>query len=89
MLNVLYMYINTFRVICAVSSVAFLFGSSFILCFPCMLLRYFLNDFEMVPVTPIITGITCFYIPHALYFCCRVLVLKDLLSFFLCHIYVS
>jgi hypothetical protein len=22
------------------------------------LLRYFLNDFEMVPITPIITGIT-------------------------------
>jgi hypothetical protein len=26
--------------------------------FPGMLLTYFLNDFEMVPVAPIITGIT-------------------------------
>jgi len=33
-----------------------------------MLLKYFLNDFEIVPVAPIITGITfVFYIPHALY----------------------
>jgi hypothetical protein len=28
--------------------------------FPGILLMYFLNDFEIVPVTPIITGITCF-----------------------------
>jgi hypothetical protein len=27
-------------------------------CFPGMLLTYFLNDFEIVPVSPIITGIT-------------------------------
>ena len=27
-------------------------------CFPGVLLTYFLNDFEMVPVAPIITGIT-------------------------------
>jgi hypothetical protein len=40
-----------------------------------MLLTYFLNDFEMVPVAPIITGITfVFYIPHALYFYCRVFI---------------
>jgi hypothetical protein len=33
-----------------------------------MLLRYFLNDFEMVPVALIIFHITfSFYIPHALY----------------------
>jgi hypothetical protein len=38
-----------------------------------MLLTYFLNDFEMAPVAPIITGITLlFYIPHALYFYCKV-----------------
>jgi hypothetical protein len=29
-----------------------------------MLLTYFLNDFEMVPVAPIITGITCVFIFH-------------------------
>ena len=27
-------------------------------CLPGMLLRYFLNNFEMVPVAPVITGIT-------------------------------
>ena len=34
------------------------FCSSLISCFPLMLLRYCLSDFEMVPVAPIITGIT-------------------------------
>jgi hypothetical protein len=29
-------------------------------CFPGMLLRYFLNDSEMVPVAPVISGITFF-----------------------------
>jgi hypothetical protein len=29
-----------------------------------MLLTYFLNDFEMVPVTPIITGITFVFTFH-------------------------
>jgi len=29
-----------------------------------MLLMYFLNDLEVVPVTPIITGITCFCTFH-------------------------
>jgi hypothetical protein len=29
-----------------------------------MLLRYFLNDFEMVPVVPIITGITFVFTFH-------------------------
>jgi hypothetical protein len=33
-------------------------------CFPGMLPRYFLNDFEMVPVTPIITGITFVFTLH-------------------------
>ena len=34
------------------------FCSSLILCFPGMWLRYCLNDFQMVPVSSIITGIT-------------------------------
>jgi hypothetical protein len=46
MFNVLYLYISTFRSMCAVLSVAVL-CSSLISCFPGMLLRYFLNDFEM------------------------------------------
>jgi hypothetical protein len=41
---------------CAVASMAVYF-SSLISCFPRMLLRYFLNYFEVVPVAPIITGI--------------------------------
>ena len=41
--------------------------------FPGMMLTYFLNDFEIVQVAPIITGITfVFYILHALYFYCKV-----------------
>ena len=34
------------------------FCSSLTSCFPGMLLTYFLNVFEIVPVAPIITGIT-------------------------------
>ena len=35
----------------------FFFCSSLISCFPGMLLRYSLNDFEMVPFAPVVTGI--------------------------------
>jgi hypothetical protein len=55
-LNLLHFYISTFRSMCAVPNMA-VFCSSLTSWFPCMLLRYFLNDFEMVPVAPIITGI--------------------------------
>ena len=52
------------------------FCSSLISCFPGTLFRYFLNDFEMLPVAPIITGITfvftfhmrCIFIVMFLYF---------------------
>ena len=53
----LYFYVRTFRSMCAVPNMA-VFCSSFTSWFPGMLLMYFLNDFEMVPVTPIIIGIT-------------------------------
>ena len=53
-LNLLYFYINTFLSMCAVPNMA-VFCSSFTSCFPGMLLTYFLNDFEIVPVAPIIT----------------------------------
>ena len=56
-LNLLHFYISTFRSICAVPNMA-VFCSSLTSWIPGMLLRYFLNDFEMVPVPPIITGIT-------------------------------
>ena len=56
-LNLLYFYISTFLVMFAVPNMAVLF-SSLTSCFPGMLLTYFLNDFEIIPVAPVITGIT-------------------------------
>jgi hypothetical protein len=58
-LNLLYFYISTFRSMCAVLKMA-VFWSFLTSCFPGMLLTYFLNGFEIVPVAPIITGITLF-----------------------------
>ena len=55
--------ITTFCSMCAVSSMA-VFCSSLISCFPGMLLSYCLSDCEMVPVAPIITGITFAYTFH-------------------------
>jgi len=74
-LNLLYFYISTFRRTCAVPNMA-VFCSSLTLCFPGMLLTYFLNDFEVISVAPIITGITfvftfhmrCISIVRSLYF---------------------
>ena len=59
-LNLLYFYISTFRSMCAVPNMA-VFWSSLTSCYPGMLLTYFLNDCEIVPVAPIITGITFVY----------------------------
>ena len=52
-LNLLYFYINTFRSMCAVPNMA-VFWSSLTSCFPGMLLTYFLNDIEIVPVATIL-----------------------------------
>ena len=73
--NLLYFYISTFRSMCAVPNMA-VFWSSLTSCFPGMLLTYFLNDFEIVPVAPVITRITfvftfhvrCISIVRSLYF---------------------
>ena len=62
-LNLLYFYISTFRNMCAVSNMA-VFCSSLTSCFPGMLLTYFLNVFEIVPVAPIIIGITFVFTFH-------------------------
>ena len=62
-LNLLYFYIRTFRSTCAVPNMA-VFSSSLTSCFPAMLLTYFLNDLEIVPVAPIITGITFVFTFH-------------------------
>ena len=74
-LNLLYFYISTFRNMCAVPNMA-VFCSSLTSWFPGMLLTYFVNVFEIVPVAPIITGITfvftfhmrCISIVRSLYF---------------------
>jgi hypothetical protein len=60
MLHVLYLYISTFRSMCAVPNMA-VFCSSLISCFPGMFLGYFLNDSEMVPVGPTVTGYYYYY----------------------------
>ena len=65
-LNLLYFYISTFRSMCAVPNIA-IFCSSLTSWFPGMLLTYFLNDFEIVPVAPIITGITFVFTFHMRY----------------------
>ena len=74
-LALLYFYVSTFRSTCAVPNMA-VFCSSFTSSFPGMLLMYFLNGFEMVPVAPFVTGITlvftfhmrCISIVRSLYF---------------------
>ena len=85
-LNLLYFYISTFRSMCAVSNMA-VFWSSLTSYFPGMLLTYFLNDFEIVPVAPIITGVTfvftfhmrCISIVRSLYF--RIFSVSFLITF--------
>jgi len=85
-LTVLYPCVSTFRSMCAVPNMA-VYCSSLTLWFPGMLLTYFLNDFEMVPVTPIITGITfvfrfhmrCISIVRSFYF-------RIFLAYFFNHI---
>jgi hypothetical protein len=67
MLNVLYFYISTFRSMCAVPSTAVL-CSSMMSCFRGMLPRYFLNDFETVPVARIITAIAFVFTFHYYYY---------------------
>jgi hypothetical protein len=68
-LTPLYCYVSTFRSMCAVRNTA-VFCSSLTLWFPGMLLTYFLNDFEMVSVAPIIAGIIFVFTSHMLY--CKV-----------------
>ena len=82
-LNLLYFHISTFRSMCAVPSMA-VFCSSLTSCFPGILLTYFLNDFEIVPVAPIITDIFTFHmryisIVRSLYF--RIFSVSFLITF--------
>jgi hypothetical protein len=52
-LALLCFYVSTFRSMCAVPNMT-VFCSSLTSWFPGMLLTYFLNDFEIVPVSPIL-----------------------------------
>ena len=55
---------------CAVPSIVIFV---WLMCYPGMTPWKFLNGFEMVPVSRLITGINFFfYIPHALHFYCKV-----------------
>jgi len=56
-------YVSTFRSMCAVPNMA-VFCSSLTSWFPGISLIYFLNDLEIVPVAPIITGITLVFTFH-------------------------
>jgi len=74
-LTLLFFYVSTFRSMRAVHNVV-VFCSSLTSWFPGMSLTYFLSDLEMVPVAPIIIGITlvftfhmrCISIVRSLYF---------------------
>ena len=65
-LALLYFYVSTFQSMCVLPNMA-IFYSSFTSWFSGMLLMYFLNDFEMVPVPPIITGITLVFTFYVVY----------------------
>ena len=59
-LNLLCFYTSTFRSMCAVPNMT-VFWSFLTSCFPGILLTYFRNDFEIVPVSPIITVVRSLY----------------------------
>jgi hypothetical protein len=63
--DVWYFNISTFRSMCSVPNIAVLCSS--LMCFPCILFRYFLNDFEMAPLASSITDMTCVFIFRVCY----------------------
>ena len=90
----LYFYISTFRSMCAVSNMA-VFCSSVMSCYPCMLLRYCLGDFKMVPVSPVITDINFSFTFHMQWISIVLLLLLCIcprytfVKYFNCIIYVT
>jgi len=62
-LALLFFYVSTFRIMCVMPNMA-VFCSSLTSWFPGTSFTYFLNDLEMVPVAPVITGITFVFIFH-------------------------
>ena len=63
MLNFVYLNISTFHSMCAVPNMA-VCCNYLISCFSCTLLRYVLNNHEMVLVAPVITGIAFVFTFH-------------------------
>jgi hypothetical protein len=82
-LVLLFFYVSTFWSMCAVPNMT-VFCSSLTSWFPGMSLTYFLNDLEMVPFAPVITGIILAFTFHM---CCisivRSLYLKIISAYFL------
>jgi hypothetical protein len=74
MINILHFYISIFQTMGAVSNMS-VFCSSLISCFPFVFLGYFLNDFEVVLVTHIITGIIVVSTSCALCSYCNVFII--------------
>jgi uncharacterized membrane protein len=68
-LALMHFYISTFRstCMCAVPNMA-VFCSSLTSWFPGMVLTYFLIDFQVVPVAPVITGITLIFTYYYYYY---------------------
>ena len=64
-LALLFFYVSTYWSTCAVPNMAVF--CSFLTWFPGMSLTYFVNGLEMVPIAPIITGIT---LDFTFYMCC-------------------
>ena len=57
-------FTSALSVVCVQSPIWLFFCISLTSCFPGMLLRYCPSDFEMVPVAPVITGITFAFTFH-------------------------
>jgi len=87
-LNLLYFHISTFRRMCAVPNMA-VFCSSLTSCFPGMLLTYFLNDNEIVPVAPIITGITFVFTFHMRWIIIIIIIITFQSSVMSCWLVIS
>ena len=62
--NMFCIFTLALSIVCVQCPIWLFFAVSLILCFPAMLFKYCLSDFEMVPVTPIITGITFSFTFH-------------------------
>jgi hypothetical protein len=62
-IKLLYLYISTFRSMCAVPNMA-VFCSYLMMCFRGVWLMHILNDSEMAPAAPVFTGITFVFTFH-------------------------